>query len=241
MSCHRKRLTGARVAGSVLLASVVFCFSAGCTSSNQSAESSAQATGSAQAADSAQATDSAQDNGSVPAPDTTSETIGSSMPDVSIPSAATTPVPQPQPGDINQTVAEVPVTTLPAAAVTETADLGTGVSVEVLDVKPVTGTARGPGEVGGPAAAVTIRITNSSPAAVPLNEVEITAQDNAGTPAGTLSGDPAAPLTGQLAAGQTANGVYVFSLGASHQNPLKLSISYAAGSPVALYTADVSN
>lgn len=233
MSNRAKRFTGARFVGSMMVASVMLCVAVGCTSTeSQSTQSPAETPA---------ATDSTVPADTVQATDNESEAVGSPAPEVSIPAAATTPVPPPQPGDINQTVAAVPVTTLPAAAVAETAEVGSGVLVEVVDVKPVTGTGRGPGEVGGPAAAVTVKITNSSPAVVALSQLEVTAQDSAGTPAGPLSGDPAAPMSGELAAGASGSGVYVFSLGASHQNPLMLSISYAAGAPVALYTADVSN
>ena len=222
---HRKkrRPSLVRIAAAALMASLVLAFTAACTSSSTASQSPASVSGTAAATD------------------TTSETTGSSMPEVSIPAPATTPVPPTQAGDTNQTVAEVPVTTMPAIQVTESAEIGTGVTVEVEDVKAVTGTARGPGEVGGPAAAVTVKITNSSAVAIPLNQVQVTAEDSAGTPAPSLSGDPAAPMSGNLDAGQDASGVYVFSLGQSHQNPLKLAISYGAGAPVALYTADVSN
>ncbi len=162
------------------------------------------------------------------------------MPEVTIPPAATTPVPAPQSGDINSTVSAVPMTTLPAAAVKETAEVGADIDVEVEKVTPVTGVARGPGEVGGPAAAVTVKMTNNSGKPIALNQVQVTAQDTSGRPTPSVSGEPASPMTGNLDSGKTATGVYVFTLGDGFSNPLVVSISYSAGAPVALFTADVS-
>ncbi len=161
-------------------------------------------------------------------------------PTTSNPTLATTEVPAPGGGNVDQTVPEIPVTTLPAVPVSETADLGQDVAVTITDVKSVTGVARGPGEVGGPAAALTVKVENEGQDPISLSNFGIAANDNAGTPAISLSGEPASPMSGSVGPGQSASGVYVFALPANHLNPLQISISYGAGSPTALFIADVT-
>ena len=217
----RRRAVGSAMA----LTAVLACLGA-CTSAATDTAAAAQS------ATSAQTTGSSASVSVVQSP--------SAAPEVPIPAPAATPVPAPQSGDIRSTVPAVPVTTMPAVPVDRTAAVSAGVSVEVQKVAAVTGVARGPGEVGGPAAAVTVKLTNNSDQPLALSQLQVTAGDKAGTPTPSLSGAPAAAMAGSLDAGQSSTGVYVFSLGKNFSSPLQISISYSAGAPVALFTAAVS-
>jgi hypothetical protein len=158
---------------------------------------------------------------------------------VSVPPAVTTDVPAPGGGDINQTVAEVPVTTNSPIDTSQTADLGGSVTANIVETKNIDGIARGAGEVGGPAIALTIEVNNGSGSPIELSDILVTAEDNAGTPAGPLSGDPASPLTGTLASEESAKGVFVFTFPSGAQEPMNVAVSYAAGFPVALFAVNV--
>ena len=72
-------------------------------------------------------------------------------------------------GNIDQIVPEVPVTTAPAVALTDTADFGGQVVARIAQVTAVQATATLPGEISGPAVAVTVEITNSSAQAIGLD------------------------------------------------------------------------
>lgn len=155
------------------------------------------------------------------------------------PPIATTVVPAPGGGNVNQTVPSEPVTTLPALPPLSTATIGPGITANIKGVKSLTGVARGIGEVGGPAVALTLEVNNGTEALLDLSTVGFTVSDAAGVPSGALTGAPSAPLSGSLEPGKSATGVYVFTVPTGHKNPMQISISYGAGSPIALITTDV--
>lgn len=221
--------------GLALLVSAAACTSAS-TSDAQSAASSATAEVTT-AQTTADGNESSSDI-SAPTPAYAGGTI-SPAPAPSIEPPATTPVPAPGGGDINQTVAAVDLTTLPAIALTDSADLGNGVSVKLDSVEAVHADAQLPGEIAGPGVKLTVVIKNDSPAAIDLSNVGVDVVDAAGTPTIFMSASPSAPFTGQLAAGSGATGVYVFALPASYTDPAAISISYSTDAPIALFSGTV--
>lgn len=156
----------------------------------------------------------------------------------SVEPAATTPVPAPQGGDINQTVAAVPVTTAPAVPLNSAADFGGGVRVEMVELNRIDTTAQGPGEVAGPGVAVKLRFVNDSSAAVSLDNVTVNLADGSQQPGLPMSAAPAQPFRGSVDAGATAEGVYVFTLPADFANPASVTVSYSAGAPTVVFTGD---
>lgn len=162
---------------------------------------------------------------------------GAGTPDPSAP-AATTAVPAPVPGNINETVPEVPVTTQPAVPLTEEAETGTGVAVSLTSIDQITAEAQLPGEITGPGLKITISVTNSSAAPIDLSNVVVDVQDSAGTPTLPMTGEPAAPFTGSLAPGATASGVYVVALNTGYQDPASVSFSFSADAPVLLFVGN---
>jgi hypothetical protein len=215
-----------------MLVSVAACTS-GSTSDNQSAGSSAAAS----AAPTADGAESSSDGSAPPTSYDGGTTSPAAAPSIEAP--ATTPVPAPGGGDINQTVAAVDLTTLPAAALTDSADLGNGVSVRLDSVEAVHADAQLPGEVAGPGVKVAVVIKNDSPATIDISNVGVDAVDAAGTPTIFMSASPSAPFTGQLAAGSSATGVYVFALPTGYTNPAAISVSYSTDAPIALFSGTV--
>jgi hypothetical protein len=151
----------------------------------------------------------------------------------------TKPVNPPTSGNVKQTVAPRTVQTKPPVDLSATAEFGTGLSAKVLGNQKITFSAHLPGELSGPAAKVTVQFTNNSRTAVSLANVVINDADAAGTPMSSVTSAPAAPVSGSLAPGQHATGVYVFSLPPGFRNPCQLSMSYSTAAPVVLFVGNV--
>ena len=132
------------------------------------------------------------------------------------------------------------LTTAAPVSLTETADFGGGVTVDLASIESVTTTAQGPGEVAGPGLVIKIRIKNGSSAAVPLNAVNVTVSDGAQTPASPMSAAPAAPFSGDLAPGAEATGVYVFTLPGEYTNPATVTVSYSTDAPIVVFTGNAT-
>jgi hypothetical protein len=145
----------------------------------------------------------------------------------------------PSSGNVKQTVAPQTVHTKPPVNLTATGDFGTGLTTKVLGNQKITFSARLPGELSGPAAKVTVQFTNNSRAAVSLASVVINDVDATGAPMSPVTSAPAKPVSGSLAPGQQATGVYVFSLPPGFRNPCKLSLSYSTAAPVVLFVGNV--
>jgi hypothetical protein len=143
-------------------------------------------------------------------------------------------------GNIDQIVPEVPVTTAPAVGLTDTADFGGQVSARITQVNAIQAAATLPGEVSGPAVAVTLEISNSSARAIGLDSVTVTLTDAAGDPAGSIAADPAAPLSGVLDAGAAKSGTYVFTVPADQRNPVTVTATYSSGAPTLVFTGQVT-
>lgn len=143
-------------------------------------------------------------------------------------------------GNIDQVVAEVPVTTAAPVALTEAADFGGQVSARIAQVSAVHAEATLPGEVSGPAVAVTVEVTNGSTQAIGLDSVTVTMADSAGDPAAAVSADLAAPLQGVLDPGKSARGTYVFTVSADRRSPVTVTANYSAAAPTVAFSGPVS-
>lgn len=170
--------------------------------------------------------------------DSSGSAAASSPAATTAPAPATTEVPQPGgPGNITDTVAEGTVVSAAPVALDATSDSGTGVGVALSGIEATTTEAELPGEVAGPGVKVTVTVTNDSAAAVDLGNVVVDLQDSAGTPAIPMTVG-ASPFTGSVASGATATATYVFSVPSSYTNPATITVTYAAGAPVAVFTGD---
>jgi hypothetical protein len=152
---------------------------------------------------------------------------------------ATTPVPAPGRGNIDQIVPSAATATLPASPLTGSVVVDSGVSVRLDGVTAITAKAQLPGEISGPAIEITVRVLNTSTQSISLNDVVVNATDSTGVPGVQMSASPAAPFPASVAAGQQATGIYVFTLGTAHRDPVSITVSYRPGAPVALFTGNV--
>ncbi len=100
--------------------------------------------------------------------------------------------------------------------------------------------ARLPGEVAGPAVAVTVRITNTGSTPIDLGAVTVNVLDADGQASAPLTSAPAAPLEGELQPGDDAEGVYLFEFGADRAEPVTIEVSPTVDSPIAVFVGPIS-
>jgi hypothetical protein len=136
----------------------------------------------------------------------------STTPGSTLPPPATTPVPPPTPGGTDETVAPREEVTRPPVKLDKPSNTGSGVSVRITKIKSFTSKAQLPGEVAGPAVAMTVLVTNDTTKPLDIGTVVVSLLDSEGAPGNEMTAAPAKPLRGTVKAGGTATGVYVFTV-----------------------------
>jgi hypothetical protein len=126
---------------------------------------------------------------------------------------------------------------LPAVSLDQPAAVGNGITAVVESLEAIDGTAQGPGNVAGPAMRATVRITNGTAEPVSLDAVAVDLATGAElVPASPLDDPSGLPFRGTVAPGETAEGVYVFSVPADARAAVTLSVGYQAGAPFLVFT-----
>lgn len=115
-------------------------------------------------------------------------------------------------------------------------DAGDKVSVRLTKIASIDAKAEGPGEVAGPALALTVLVRNGSSTPVDLNSVVVTLEGADQSPGGVITAKPADPLDGRLASGKSRSGVYVFTIAQDNRDPVTVAVTLAGGGTVLLYT-----
>lgn len=121
-------------------------------------------------------------------------------------------------------------------ATDEAITLPTEVVVSLTSITTTSLTAETPGEYTGPAVIVTVHVANESSELQDVSSavVSLSADDgDVGVPTGA---SPYAPLNGQVAAGETVEGTYVFMLDPAPGRAVTVSVNYSAGEPLAVFT-----
>jgi hypothetical protein len=113
--------------------------------------------------------------------------------------------------------------------------VGGGARAILISSQNVTVTGRGPGELSGPAVALTLQVTNGSSRALDLSTATVSANVR-GEEASASDAAPSKPFPGTLAPGARAVGVYVFVLPSSGRRPVGVVVSLAPDLPVARFT-----
>jgi hypothetical protein len=127
---------------------------------------------------------------------------------------------------------------LAARPFTRPAQLGGGVSAVIDQVRSVQTITHVPGEVGGPSIAVTVTLTNHSSHAISVGDVVVEAVDGAGTPAVPVTAAPTKAFRGSIAPGKSRQAIYAFSMAKDRRNSISVTVSYAAGTPVARFVGN---
>jgi hypothetical protein len=138
-------------------------------------------------------------------------------------------------GNIKQTIAPHVVPTKRAVPLDKTAPVSGNVVVSLAGVKSVTVKAVGPGEVAGAALAVTVRIKNDSGHPLDVGSAYVTLIDSAGNVGTPTPVAPSRPLAASIASGDTADGVYVFTVAKTARNPVDVVVNYSTDAPAARF------
>ncbi len=148
--------------------------------------------------------------------------------------APTAPTPEPT-GPTSDADALPP--SLPAVGLDQPAAVGNGITAMVSSLEAIDGTAQGPGNVTGPALRATVRITNGTAGPVSLDAVVVDLATGADlSPASPLDDPSQRPFSGTVAPGDTAEGVYVFTVPVDDRAAVTLSVGYQAGAPFLVFT-----
>jgi hypothetical protein len=135
---------------------------------------------------------------------------------------------------------ELPVS-LPEVPLDAPAAVGNGVVATLPSIEAIQGTAIGPGNVNGPALRVTVRIDNGTSEALSLDGVATNMYFGADrTPASPLDDPTRSPFAGTLAAGESVDAVYVFSVPEDVRDDVTVEVGYEAGAPLLLFRGPVA-
>jgi len=146
------------------------------------------------------------------------------------PTATTTPRATTAPG-VRPTEAPAPLD--------DTATPTQGVTAELAKIESVTGVAELPGEVGGPALRVTVKITNGTDDDFDLTgAVVVLYQGEQRAPAIELTRPGGRPLPSSVGAGKSVTGVYVFNVPTAQRNPVEVEVDLASKVPVVVFRGD---
>lgn len=164
-----------------------------------------------------------------------------------LPSSASAPGPAGSTGKVGPTLAAgsasgaIPrrsVATLAPVPFSSPGRVGNGVVVRVIGVEPTLTRGTGVGDSAGEAAeAVTVWVDNGTNE--PVNLDNVTVDLDAGplhTPGRVSEGPPSHALAGVLAAGGSAQGVYVFVVPPADRGNVILTFSYTPDHPTVLFT-----
>jgi hypothetical protein len=123
----------------------------------------------------------------------------------------------------------------------EKAQTEPAVSARLVSLDVVKAEGRGRGELSGDAYAVTVEFTNGSSRPLDLGAVVVTLDAADGTPASPVRGDPhSQPMKGRLPAGKATTGTYLFSMPRTNDTGVRVSFTYAAEAPTAIFSGDAS-
>lgn len=120
----------------------------------------------------------------------------------------------------------VAISTAAATQVGKAAPILPGVAVTVTSVKAVTVKSEQPGQVAGPAVAVTVSVKNSSGGRFSLSGLVVNVSYGPeAAPGSQTEASPSKVLTGTLAAQKSATGVYVFNVPAGQAGTVRVTVS----------------
>lgn len=173
-----------------------------------------------------------------PAPSPSTAPVSPGVDGTPAPAPPTTPVPAPGGGDVGTTVTATQAPEPLAQEIGQTAEVTPGVRVDITDVSAITASSTGPGEVAGPAVAVTVGVVNDTDAVFDLARVSVNLTDSEGLPGSGMTGEPARWLTGSLEPGASAEGIYVFTVAEDHRDPVHVEVSVDPTLPTVVFTGE---
>ena len=130
---------------------------------------------------------------------------------------------------------------LPALDLDELGTIATGLTAEISRVEAVDGTARGPGEVGGPALRITVTITNTTADETSLRTAVVSCYFGAErTPAPELREPDGRPLAASVQAETAVDGVYIFTVPEDQRGNVTIMVDYSVNVAPLVFQGDVA-
>jgi len=131
------------------------------------------------------------------------------------------------------------VRTLKPVPLESTGDFGTGLTVRLASIHAVKGVANAPGEISGPALKVLVVADNGATSQISLDGVVVFLSYGADrTPASEFD-TMSKPLRGDLAAGTTRTGTYVFAVPNDQRGDVRVEVSYTGKAPTVAFEGSV--
>lgn len=149
-------------------------------------------------------------------------------------------VPAPSAGNIREKLKNQKRGSVKRASIGVEASLPEGVKVRVSKVTAFTAKAETPGEVTGPAVAVTIVLKNASKETISVDSAMVSLTEKSGDPAQPTTSDPYAPFAGDVAPGAKQAATYVFLIAKKDRKDVKITVEYLAGNTVADFSGNAS-
>jgi hypothetical protein len=147
--------------------------------------------------------------------------------------------PLPPAGSIDQQVEVAAMDVADPQPLRETADAGDGVQVRITDVQAVDASSGLPGEINGPAVALTVEFDNTGSAAVGLDAVIVDITDATGAPALPITDARSRPVSGLLQPGQRQAGVWIVTVPPEARTGMTVAVSWSAAEPVVRFVGDL--
>lgn len=135
------------------------------------------------------------------------------------------------------TVAPVKVKTLPPVRRGQKAHFGGGVTVQVTAVKTFHSKFRFPGDIAGPAVAVSLVLTNGGRTSFPASGINVVAEYGKAVPAGPITDNGYKGFSGTFMPGSSKSGTYAFSVPSADVSSVLVYVAFRAGKPVATLRA----
>lgn len=144
-------------------------------------------------------------------------------------------------GSIHETVDPEPGVVAPPVGIDDVAEFGNGVRARLADIESVEAEGHLPGERSGPAVAVSVQVTNLSSGPIDLDivTVDLTTADGVSAYGVVVPDRP--PLAGDLAAGETASGEYVFSLAPGDRTDVQIRVKYSASTATVVFEGSIAD
>ena len=105
-----------------------------------------------------------------------------------------------------------------------------GLTAAITGIEAVDGVAEGPGEVAGPAIRFTVSIVNTGSSPVDLSATVVTVDHGSDrVPGGQLNEPGGRPIPTTVAAGETATGVFIFTVPLDRRGLVNITVDHTVG------------
>lgn len=125
------------------------------------------------------------------------------------------------------------------AELDESIPLPTGMSVRLDSIETTAISPETPGEIAGSAVIVSVTLENTSEAAQNVDSAVVMVTTSDGEMGIATTAGPNSPLRGDVEPGAEATGSYVYMLEPAKGREVTISVNYAAGEPLALFSGTI--